>query len=64
MTCPACAEKVEAQLSNFVWVEKVTIHLNDERAEITVKPGKSPNTEDVRKAVETAGYKVKSIMEQ
>lgn len=65
MTCPACAEKVEEQLSKLVWVEKVTISLDDERAKITVKPEfTSPNTEDVRKAVETAGYKVKSITEQ
>lgn len=62
MTCPACAEKVEEQLSKLSWVQKVMINLDDARAEIVVKSGNSPNTEDVRKAVETAGYKVKGIM--
>lgn len=49
---------------NLVWVEKVTISLDDERAEFTVKPEESPNTEDIRKAVEMAGFKLKSIAPQ
>lgn len=64
MTCPACAKKVEEQLSKLSWVQKVMINLDDARAEIVVKSGNSPNTEDVRKAVETAGYKVKGITGQ
>ncbi len=61
MTCPACAKKVETQLTIITWIESVKISLDDSNAEIVVKTGKSISGDEIRQAIETAGYHVKNI---
>lgn len=64
MTCPACADKVKTQLSKIAWIEEVTINLDDSYAAIIVKSGRSSNTEDIRQAIQAAGFHVKGITTQ
>lgn len=56
MTCASCVGRVEAQLNKVAGVEKVSINLATERAEI--RADNNVDRAALVKAVETAGYSV------
>ncbi|MEG1452205.1 heavy metal translocating P-type ATPase [Brevundimonas sp.] len=56
MTCASCVGRVEAQLNKVAGVEKVSVNLATERAEI--RADDSVDRAALVKAVETAGYSV------
>ncbi|WP_312813398.1 heavy metal translocating P-type ATPase [Brevundimonas sp.] len=56
MTCASCVGRVEAQLNKVAGVEKVSVNLATERAEI--RADNNVDRAALVKAVETAGYRV------
>ena len=64
MTCPSCAASVERNLKALPQVKSVDISLSKGSVAILLKDGTSLSQEQASKAIQSAGYKVKSVIEQ
>lgn len=58
MTCPSCAASVERELKALPQVAKVTISLKQNAATIVMKDGQNLSPDQIKHAVEKAGYSV------
>lgn len=58
MTCPSCAASVERELKKFPQVSKVSINLRQNTATIEWKAGQSLPRDQIKNAVENAGYRI------
>lgn len=58
MTCASCVGRVEKALSNVPGVESATVNLATEKAKVAYDASGGPSFEELRSAVEKAGYKV------
>jgi copper chaperone CopZ len=63
MTCPACAASVERQFRKLPGVNAVNISLSEGTASVTLRQGMRMSEEEIKKAVEEAGYKLTGIEE-
>lgn len=57
MTCASCVARVEKSIAHVEGVQDVTVNLASEKATITIDKS-STNYEEIKKAVEDAGYKI------
>ena len=57
MTCASCVARVEKSIAKIEGVKEVNVNLASEKASITVDKS-SANYDDIKKAVEEAGYKI------
>ena len=57
MTCASCVARVEKSIARIEGVQEVNVNLASEKASITVDKS-STNYEEIKKAVEEAGYKI------
>ena len=58
MTCPSCAASVERELKALHQVEKVDVSLSQNTVTIRVKEGQNLSLDQIKHAVEKAGYSV------
>jgi Cu+-exporting ATPase len=58
MTCASCVGRVEKALEKVPGVESVAVNLATEKAKVSLDPTNRPGTDELRAAVEKAGYKV------
>lgn len=58
MTCPSCAASVERELKALPQVAKIAISLKQNTATIAVKDGQNLSQEQIKNAIEKAGYSV------
>jgi mercuric ion binding protein len=56
MACPFCGYGIEKRLLKVEAVEKVMIDLVAGEAQVIAEPGRSINVQDIRRAVEKAGF--------
>ncbi|QIN84486.1 heavy metal translocating P-type ATPase [Rubrobacter tropicus] len=63
MTCASCVGRVEKALLKVPGVENATVNLATEKAKVVYDPEAGAGVEDLRAAVEKAGYKVGEIAE-
>lgn len=61
MVCPDCYAKVEGKLTQYPQVKSAQINPDDGLCTIWLKEGKNLSHAAVTKAVERAGFKVKSF---
>ena len=59
MTCASCVRRVERALSRVPGVQSASVNLANERATVAIEPGQA-RLEDLIKAVEQAGYAVRT----
>lgn len=59
MTCASCVRRVERALSRVPGVQSASMNLANERATVAIEPGQA-RLEDLIKAVEQAGYAVRT----
>ncbi|WP_112662756.1 heavy metal translocating P-type ATPase [Microvirga flavescens] len=59
MTCASCVGRVEKALASLPNVEKASVNLATERADVVLRTATSPT--DVVKAIESAGYAVPEV---
>ena len=57
MTCASCVARVEKSIKKIDGVEDVVVNLASEKATLSIDKSKV-NIEEIKKAVEEAGYKV------
>ncbi len=57
MTCEGCASSAKTALEKVKYVTKAEINFETKIAKVYVEMGKSVNTNDLIKAVESVGYK-------
>lgn len=58
MTCGSCVKHVTQALQKLPGVEKVSVDLKSGIASIEPKDKQAPTVEEIKKAVEAAGYEV------
>lgn len=63
MTCASCVGRVEKALLKVPGVESATVNLATEKAKVAYDPSDGPSMDELRAAVEKAGYKVGAIEE-
>ena len=63
MTCASCVNRVEKALLKVPGVESAAVNLATEKAHVIVGPADGPGIEDLRAAVEKAGYRVGGVEE-
>lgn len=56
LSCPFCAFGLEKKLKNIHGAEKVTIKINEGKAEIDLAEGKRITKEEVEQAVKDSGF--------
>ncbi|MCS6985151.1 MAG: heavy-metal-associated domain-containing protein [Leptospiraceae bacterium] len=61
MSCQSCEKAIEKSLRQLPGVEKLTVSFKTGKGELWFSPGTEINEEEIRQAVERAGYKVKNI---
>ncbi|WP_119070144.1 heavy metal translocating P-type ATPase [Rubrobacter indicoceani] len=61
MTCASCVRRVEKALMKISGVEGATVNLATERAKVSLEPGSGAGVEELRAAVEKAGYGVGEV---
>ena len=61
MTCASCVGWVEKALVKVPSVESATVNLATEKARVSYDPSDSPGVEELRVAIEKAGYKVGDV---
>ena len=61
MTCASCVGRVEKALTKVPGVESATVNLATEKARVSYDPSDSPGVEELRAAIEKAGYKVGDV---
>src|SRR3712207_5642353 len=65
MTCASCVRRVEKALLKVPGVESATVNLATEKAKVSYDSASGPvTTDDLRAAVEKAGYKVGEVTER
>src|SRR3712207_1222265 len=65
MTCASCVRRVEKALLKVPGVESATVNLATEKAKVSYDSASGPvTTDDLRAAVEKAGYKVGEVAER
>ncbi len=62
MSCASCATAIEQQIRKLPDIDTVKISLSKSQVIIASKRDSSPKIPDIQKAIETAGYKVKTII--
>ena len=63
MTCASCVSKVEKAISSVKGVQRADVNLATERASVEYLPGEV-TVQDLKKAVEKAGYGVLEVLEE
>ncbi len=63
MTCASCVGRVEKALKKVPGVESAAVNLATEKARVSLDPTNRPGTDELRAAVEKAGYKVGAAAE-
>lgn len=58
MTCPSCVASVERELKALPPVASVSISLKRNTATITIKEGQNLPQDQIKRAIERAGYSV------
>ena len=58
MTCPSCAASVERELKALPHVASVSISLRENTATVITKDGQSLPKDQIKRAIEKAGYSV------
>src|SRR4028119_2234175 len=58
MTCASCVRRVERALLKVPGVEAASVNLATEKAKISLDPTEGPGIDELKTAVEKAGYKV------
>lgn len=61
MTCPSCAASVEKTFKKLPQVSDIDINIRKGTAVVSIKDGQVLEDEQIKTAVETAGYKLQSI---
>ena len=61
LTCPFCSLGLEKKLKRVDGVEGVQVHVKQGITEVESTPGESPNLDDVRQAVQDAGFTLREI---
>jgi len=61
MTCPSCAASVEREMKQLPEVDHVTVSLRKGTATMTVKENMQTTKPRIQKAVEDAGFKLRSV---
>lgn len=64
MTCPSCAASVERELKVLPQVASVSISLKQNTATIVMKEGQSPPKDQIKRAIEKAGFSVDEKVDQ
>ena len=63
MTCASCVGRVEKALQKVSGVESVAVNLATEKAKVTLDSAEGSSLDDLRAAVEKAGYGVGEVVE-
>lgn len=63
MTCPSCASSVEKQFKGLSQVAGVSINIRKGTAIVSVKDGKSLSDNEIKEAIDQAGYKVTTFLD-
>ncbi len=58
MTCPSCAASVERELKALPQVSSVSISLRQNTATVVLKEGQNLSQDQIKHAVEKAGYSI------
>lgn len=58
MTCPSCAASVERELKALPQVASVAISLRENTATVVIKDGQNLPQDQLKRAIEKAGYSV------
>lgn len=61
MTCPSCAASIEKQFKKIPQVSDIDINIRKGTAVVSVKDGQDLSDDQIKTAIETAGYKLKSV---
>ena len=61
MSCPFCAYGIEKKLKKVEGVERLAVHLEAGKVEITLKEGARVSEERLREAVVKAGFEARTI---
>src|SRR4028119_2298973 len=63
MTCASCVGRVEKALLKVPGVESASVNLATEKAKVSLDPTEDPGFDELKTAVEKAGYKVGKLEE-
>jgi len=61
MTCPSCAASIEKEFKKLHQVSSIDINIRKGAAIVSVKDGQDLSDDQIKAAIEMAGYKLKSI---
>ena len=67
MVCSFCAHGLQKSLGKLDFIDKsrytngTFININNQFAQVAIKPGKEPNIGDAVKAIKNAGYEVQAV---
>lgn len=61
MTCPFCSYGLEKKLTRLEAIEHIQIDLDKGRVVLTLREGESVTDEELEKAVDDAGFSLRSI---
>ena len=61
MSCPFCAYGIEKHLKALKGVSEARVNLGESTAALTLQPGRKVSSEEIREAVEKAGFKANEI---
>ncbi len=61
MSCASCATAIEQQIRKLPNIETVEIYLSKSQVIVTSNGNNSSRIPEIQKAIETAGYKVKTV---
>jgi copper chaperone CopZ len=62
LVCAFCAQGIEKKLKKFPATTEVVVNLEQRLVVVALKDGKDISDEDLRKALQDAGYTVKAIV--
>lgn len=61
LSCPFCVWGLEKKLKEVKSIDKISVHLKQSKAEISLKPNTPLNIASIKKAVKEAGFSVSYI---
>jgi copper chaperone CopZ len=61
LVCAFCAQGIEKKLKKFAATSEVVVNLEQRLVAVALKEGQDISDEDLRKALQDAGYTVKTI---
>jgi copper chaperone CopZ len=61
MVCSFCAQGIERNLRRLSSTQGVVVDLKAHRVTISLKPGATPNEQQIRKAIRDSGFDVREI---